>query len=194
MSLRDIVRSLSDLEDLPNLAAVVDHLFPDSQDATRDIRALAMAVIEVMEINDRESFIRTLSTAISQPEIPTKIEDVRIMSLHKSKGLSAPVTIIAGCVQGLLPRPAADRLTPDERAKHLEEQRRLFYVGMTRVKAAPQDEKLGTLILTYCQEMPIGEARAVGIAPAQQRYGSAILLASQFIRELGPTAPNPIAG
>ena len=41
-------------------------------------------------------------TAISKPEIPTEIEDVRIMSLHKSKGLSAPVTIIAGCVQGLL--------------------------------------------------------------------------------------------
>ena len=34
----------------------------------------------------------------------SEIQDVRIMSLHKSKGLSAPVTIIAGCVEGLLPQ------------------------------------------------------------------------------------------
>jgi len=190
----EIVQALDALEALPNLGSVVDQLFPDGQDATRDIRVLALAVLAEMENDDREAFIRDLSTAISQPEIPTEIEDVRIMSLHKSKGLSAPVTIIAGCVQGLLPRPPANGLTPAERAQHLEEQRRLFYVGITRVKAAPADGKPGTLILTYCQEMPVGDALSVGITPAQQRYGSAILHASQFIQELGPTAPHPVAG
>ncbi len=193
-SFREIVQELDDLEALPDLSAVVDHLFPDGQDATRDIRALALTVLEEVEEDDREAFIRDLSTAISQPEIPTEIEDVRIMSLHKSKGLSSPVTIIAGCVQGLLPRPPDDGLTPAEQAQHLEEQRRLFYVGITRVKAAPLDDKPGTLILTYCQEMPVRDALSVGITPAQQQYGSAILHASQFIQELGPTAPNPIAG
>jgi ATP-dependent exoDNAse (exonuclease V) beta subunit len=116
---REIVQALDALEALPDLASVVDRLFPDGQDATRDIRVLAMTVLAEIENDDREAFIRDLSTAISQPEIPTEIEYVRIMSLHKSKGLSAPVTIIAGCVQGLLPRPPADGLTPAEQAQHL---------------------------------------------------------------------------
>ena len=194
MSFREIVQALDTLEALPDLASVVDQLFPDGQDATRDIRALALTVLAGMENDDREAFIRDLSTAISQPEIPIQIENVWIMSLHKSKGLSAPVTIIAGCVQGLLPRPPADGLTPAEQAQHLEEQRRLFYVGITRVKAALQAGKPGTLILTYCQEMPVRDAWSVGITPAQQHYKFAILHASQFIRELGPTAPHPVAG
>jgi len=193
-SFGEIVQALDALEALPDLAAVVDQLFPDGKDATRDIRALALTVLAEMENDDREDFIRDLSTAISQPEIPTEVEDVRIMSLHKSKGLSASVTIIAGCVQGLLPRPPAKELTPAEQAQHREEQRRLFYVGITRVKASPQDGKPGTLILTYCQTMPVRDALSVGIMPAQRQYDSAILHASQFIRELGPTAPRPVAG
>jgi hypothetical protein len=39
--------------------------------------------------------------AISQSEIPDQVTDVRILSLHKSKGISASVTIIAGCLEGL---------------------------------------------------------------------------------------------
>ena len=192
-SFREIVLALNDLEALQDLQSVVDQLFPDGQPSTRDVRELALAILDTTTDQDRGEFVRELSTAISQPEIPTEIEDVRIMSLHKSKGLSAPVTVIAGCVQGLLPRPPADGLTPAEQAQHLEEQRRLFYVGITRVKAAPQHGKPGTLILTYSRQMPVAEALSVGITPAQQRYGQAILHASQFIRELGPTAPAPIA-
>lgn len=193
-SFREIIEALDALEALPDLPAVVDQVFPIGQESTRDVRELALATLDVIAEDDREEFIRELSTAISQPEIPTEIAEVRIMSLHKSKGLSAPVTIIAGCVQGLLPRPAVDSATPAEAAQHLEEQRRLFYVGITRVKAAPQEGKPGTLILTYSQQMPVRDALSVGITPAQQQYGQAILHASQFIRELGPTAPAPVAG
>ena len=192
-SFREIAQALNDLEALPDLQSVIDHLFPDGQASTRDVRELALIVLDAMINEDRGEFVRELSTAISQPEIPTEIEDVRIMSLHKSKGLSAPVTVIAGCVQGLLPRPPADGLTPAEQAQHLEEQRRLFYVGITRVKAAPQHGKPGTLLLTYSRQMPIADALSVGITPAQQQYGQAILHASQFIQELGPAAPAPIA-
>ncbi len=193
-SFRDIVQNLSDLEALPDLRAVVDQLFPNGQESTRNIRELAVAILDTITADSREDFVRELSTAISQPEIPTEIEDVRIMSLHKSKGLSAPVTIIAGCVQGLLPRPGPDDLTLAQQAQYLEEQRRLFYVGITRVKAAPADGKPGTLVLTYSQQMPVRDALSVGITPAWQQYDQALLHASQFIRELGPTAPVPIAG
>ena len=188
---QEIVQALSTLETLPDLASVVDHLCPEGLDETRDIRAVALSVLDEMNGDDRDKFVRELSAAIGQPEIPTEIEDVRIMSLHKSKGLSAPVTIIAGCVEGLLPRRPGGNLTPEEAAQHLDEQRRLFYVGITRVKAFPQEGKPGTLILTYSRQMPVGEALAVGITPARQQYGLAILNASRFIAELGPTAPQP---
>ena len=193
-SFREVMQEIAQLDTLPDLRAVVDQVFPDGQDAYRDVRELALATLDIVAAGNREEFVRGLSTAISQPEIPTEIEDVRIMSLHKSKGLSAPVTIIAGCVQGLLPRPAAHGSTPVEAARHLEEQRRLFYVGITRVKAAPQDGKPGVLVITYSQQMPVRDALAAGIAPAQQRFGQAVLHASQFIRELGPRAPAPNAG
>ena len=191
---RAIVQQLTALAVLPDLTSVVDNLFPDGHDSTRDIRAVALAVLAEMEEDDLDEFVHALSTVISQPEIPTEVEDVRIMSLHKSKGLSSPVTIIAGCVQGLLPRRPPDGLTPIEQRRHLEEQRRLFYVGITRAKASPHEGKPGTLVVTYSQQMPVAEALAVGIAPAGQRYGSAFLHASQFIGELGPAAPRPIAG
>lgn len=194
VAFREIVQAIDRLEALPDLRAIVDQLFPNGQDPTRDVRELAVAILDTTGADDRDEFVRELTTAISQPEIPTEIENVRIMSLHKSKGLSAPVTIIAGCVQGLLPRPPEDGSTHAERAQHLEEQRRLFYVGITRVKAAPHDGKLGTLILTYSRQMRVRDALSVGIRPAQKRYHQAILHASQFIRELGPSAPTPIAG
>ena len=193
-SFRKITQELNTLEALPDLASVIDNLFPNGQDATRDIRELALGILQNAGHNDRETFVRELATAISQPEIPTEIKDVRIMSLHKSKGLSAPVTIIAGCVKGLLPRPPDGELTPDEQDQYSEEQRRLFYVGITRVKAAPKEGKPGILILTYCRKMPYKDARRAGIAPAQASYGMATLHASQFISELGPSAPTPIAG
>jgi superfamily I DNA/RNA helicase len=35
--------------------------------------------------------------------MPEEGDFVRVMSLHKSKGLTAKATIIAGCIQGLIP-------------------------------------------------------------------------------------------
>ena len=116
------------------------------------------------------------------------------MSLHKSKGLSSPVVIIAGCVEGLLPAPTDDDLTRAEEQEHLEEQRRLFYVGLTRVKAKPEDGQPGTLVLTYSRSMSLANAMQSGISPASVSYGEARLLASRFIRELGPSAPARRAG
>ena len=101
---------------------------------------------EVGEVDKRE-FLSELSNVISKPEVPDEIKDVRIMSLHKSKGLSAPVTFVCGCVQGLLPRqPDPDKSLAEQKAE-AKEQRRLFYVGITRVKAEKGHNKPGTLII-----------------------------------------------
>ena len=67
--------------------------------------------------------------------------------------VSSPVVIIAGCIDGLIPAEP-DQGTPAERAAAMEEQRRLFYVGLTRVKADPASNRPGTLIF-----------RLLGISP-----------------------------
>jgi DNA helicase-2/ATP-dependent DNA helicase PcrA len=51
------------------------------------------------------------------------------MTLHSAKGLEFPVVLITGMEDGLIPLSRNSDL-PEE----LEEERRLFYVGMTRCK------------------------------------------------------------
>jgi len=191
---REIQADIQALEDLQDLAAVVDHLFSEDDESVRDLRALAVQILEEVGDQDRREFLSELSSAISKPEIPDEIEDVRIMSLHKSKGLSAPVTFVCGCVHGLLPRQPDPEKSEAEREADMEEQRRLFYVGITRVKSDMEQGKPGTLILTYSQTMPIADALGAGIQPAFIRHGFARLNASPFIAELGPSAPAPVVG
>jgi len=61
-------------------------------------------------------------------EAEIQAERVSLMTLHSAKGLEFPVVFIVGCEQGLLPLDMAG-LTADK-----EEERRLFYVGMTRAR------------------------------------------------------------
>jgi superfamily I DNA/RNA helicase len=190
----EIVDELNALEALPDLAAVIDLLLPAGDDSVRDLRDLAVLVLNEIGSDDRVQWLLELTQAISQPEIPSEIQDVRIMSLHKSKGLSAPVTIIAGCVEGLLPKQPEKGTPPAQAAALIEEQRRLFFVGITRVKADPDIGKPGTLILTYSRRMPLASAMGAGITPAGVQYSVARLNASRFIGELGPHAPTPVAG
>lgn len=185
--------ALHELEVLPDLRSVVDQLFPDGDGSVRDLRALAVGVLEALEDeDDREALLSELVSAIAKPEVPSEIQDVRVMSLHKSKGLSAPVTIIAGCIDGLLPRQPDPGLPLARQQAELEEQRRLFYVGITRVKADPAAGKPGVLILSYSARMPVAAAMGAGISPANTHAGTARLHASRFIQELGPAAPQPV--
>jgi len=51
---------------------------------------------------------------------------VKLLTLHAAKGLEFPYVFIAGCETGLIPWEAPG-VTPDP-----EEEKRLFYVGLTR--------------------------------------------------------------
>jgi ATP-dependent DNA helicase Rep len=82
---------------------------------------------------------------------------VRLMSLHAAKGLEFNTVFIVGCEQGSLPHQAS----LDE--GQLAEERRLFYVGITRAKAR--------LILAHSAQI--------------MRWGEQVnLLPSQFLKEL----------
>ncbi|MEZ4387526.1 MAG: 3'-5' exonuclease [Candidatus Krumholzibacteriia bacterium] len=52
---------------------------------------------------------------------------VRLMTIHTAKGLEFPVTILTGCEDALLPH-----ITSSDTDEGVEEERRLFYVAVTR--------------------------------------------------------------
>ena len=82
---------------------------------------------------------------------------VRLMSLHAAKGLEFNTVFIIGCEQGSLPHQASLE------EGQLAEERRLFYVGITRAKAR--------LVLAHSAQI--------------KRWGEQVnLLPSQFLNEL----------
>ena len=60
-----------------------------------------------------------------------RADRVSLLTLHAAKGLEFPVVFLAGCEDGLLPLRWGGRLDPEQEA----EERRLFFVGMTRARS-----------------------------------------------------------
>ncbi len=185
-----IVRRFTELKDelnaVQNLTgiALLDYLFPDDeQDAQlmRDAAILAGAVDRNMNAAQLRD---VLTTYITQPEMPEAGQYVRIMSLHKSKGLTSKVVIIAGCNEGLI--PTIDYELPlEEQERTLKEQRRLFYVAITRPKE----------VLCISSFTSIESRIAFQIGARFRGRGRLVqTLASRFIDELGPDAPAPLSG
>jgi len=63
-----------------------------------------------------------------EEQIEYNVEKVSLMSVHAAKGLEFPVVFIVGCEDKLFP------LELNEMKGDLQEERRLFYVGMTRAR------------------------------------------------------------
>jgi DNA helicase-2/ATP-dependent DNA helicase PcrA len=130
-----------------NMAQLVDELFPDANVGVSAVRQAALLILPNVE-NPNE-LLSELRTDIVQPELPgTQGPAIRIMSLHKSKGLTARLVVIAGCVAGILPS-IDSTASLVEQNRQREEQRRLFYVGLTR--------STETLVLSSAVRMPHGQ-------------------------------------
>ena len=88
--------------------------------------------------------LELLQRMITQPELPTDVDYVRVMSLHKSKGLTAQMVVVCGFIDGLIPTVDLG-LPPNEQRVVLEEQRRLFYVAVTRTTSTLVLSSVATL-------------------------------------------------
>jgi DNA helicase-2/ATP-dependent DNA helicase PcrA len=186
-----IKKELDKLEPLRNdVPKLIEELFPGNMPTIAELRELALAL--AAEAEDADELFTAMMKEITQPDIPPEVKEVRVMRLHKSKGLSSPYVFIAQCVQGVLPqlpKPGTPKAGSDAA---LEEARRLFFVGITRVKAG--DDHAGSLYLTYPKEMYAGTAKQLDIPYTKESYGQAQLTPSVFIQELGPAAPAPVVG
>lgn len=76
-----------------------------------------------------EEYLQTVALMSDIDETDMAQERIAMMTMHAAKGLEFPVVFISGLEQGLFPMGRAEH-DPDEQ----EEERRLFYVGITRAE------------------------------------------------------------
>jgi DNA helicase-2/ATP-dependent DNA helicase PcrA len=81
------------------------------------------------EFDDVVGFLETVALVSDSDEIEGDGTRVSLMTLHTAKGLEFPAVFVVGLEDGIFPH-SRSLGEPDE----LEEERRLFYVGITRAR------------------------------------------------------------
>lgn len=97
-----------------------------------NIEELINVMMELEKGEERvslETFLDKVSLVTDVDLYEDKGNRVSLMTLHCAKGLEFPMVFIVGAEEGLLPH-----YRRGEEIEDMEEERRLFYVGMTRTK------------------------------------------------------------
>ncbi len=97
-----------------------------------NVQELISALAEYVESTEDatiSTFLQEVALMTDQDEAEEGDDKVTLMTLHAAKGTEFPVVFIAGLEEGLFPLEQATQ----EKAE-LEEERRLFYVGVTRAE------------------------------------------------------------
>lgn len=181
---RELRQRLNDLQNLRG-QPLIDALFPADAEWATQFRP------ETPTNDDGDDFaasdlLEAVRTGVIQPELPTDVEYVRIMSLHKSKGLTADMVVVAGCIAGMIPAVIPDTLSPADQQRFIEEQRRLFFVAITRTR------RILFLSSFTAIRRDLAHRMRVPVRGGGAREASTI--ASMFMRELGKACPPAIVG
>ncbi len=121
-------------------------------DDTDEIRVKKETILDMARENHTgiEDFLHCLTLGLYTDTGRMKADAVQLLTFHASKGLEFPVVFITGAEDGITPVTRKD--TP------VEEERRLFYVAMTRAK----DE----LIITHARRRTkFGEVAVQKVSP-----------------------------
>lgn len=115
------VRCVDVLDEESELQFIVDEL----RDARHPPSHVAILCRRGKDVN-------AAKRVLSDHEIPLgrKLHGVNVMTLHASKGLEFPVVYLTGVQEDILPNWNAIKAGPEA----VEEERRLFYVGVTRAE------------------------------------------------------------
>jgi DNA helicase-2/ATP-dependent DNA helicase PcrA len=81
--------------------------------------------------DDLDRFLAELALGDEVDTWDPRADRVSLLTLHAAKGLEFPVVFLVGCEDGLLPLRFGAEPSPEETA----EERRLFFVGMTRARS-----------------------------------------------------------
>lgn len=167
---------------------LVDALFPDGSESLSELRTSALGSLGDAET--ASDVLHAIIEAVTQDDVPQNPNFVRIMSLHKSKGLTCDSVYIVGAVDGVIPTIRTKDTTAHEAA--MREGRRLFFVALTRAA-----RKL-TISSSISTNLADAAARGVVYGKKTTRLvdGRCVVrtIASPYLIELGPAAPRPQTG
>ena len=112
--------------------------------------------------------------------IRAKAQKVQVMTLHGAKGLEFETVFLPCLEEGVLPFAGMDMLLGkpgDDGALDLDEERRLFYVGLTRAKSM--------LFLSHCASRRVfGKTLKLGLSSLVRRLPQDMLRRSAIKRQV----------
>jgi len=128
MDLHELVRGV--IDEMGVLKSLRLENTIEAEERINNIDELVSAVASFVEATDLptlDDFLSQVSLVSDIDEVDDKKNAVTLMTIHASKGLEFPVVFIVGVEEGLF--PVTSSLNSLE---ELEEERRLFYVAVTR--------------------------------------------------------------
>jgi DNA helicase-2/ATP-dependent DNA helicase PcrA len=210
------------LRDLIDAIRYGDHLRtePDAQDRMDNVRELVEGAAETVVdeggevgLTPLDHFLQRATLVTGADALDPAADAVTMMTMHNAKGLEFPVVFIAGLEDGLFPLSRAF-----DNPAMLEEERRLFYVGITRAEEKlyltharsrrRNGELMPSIPSSFLKDVPAGmveerstlKLRATGrtVMPhpsaASRRPGSRVSFAVDTEVEASQDAPRFVKG
>jgi DNA helicase II / ATP-dependent DNA helicase PcrA len=146
LKVNDVLASLQDIATTVPLSQLFDTALketgylslyeagdPEMVDRWENVQQLRSTVEQYDNLSGDEAltlFLEEVALVSDADTMEEDIEKVTLITLHAVKGLEFPVVFITGVEEGLIPHQRSISENPES----LEEERRLFYVGITRAE------------------------------------------------------------
>lgn len=166
----------------------------DSTTASLDmglIKSLALtAYDELADLQEPSACLRDVARSIRydiatrEPPVPKTHSALQIATLWGAKGVTADHVYVLGVCREAIPGSRRDDY-PGTDNDYFEEQRRLFYVTVTRAAT--------TLVLSRCAQVRDGDAKRLGLTVGGRGYWRQLEM-SPFFREIKDCLPEAING